>query len=418
MQSGSIRLDAGRYDGQVTLTREQSFRPRAVLLWWAAETDPLTTCANRGGIGVAAHGSQEAASAWAADDATGAGVFRRIGGDSAFLACSDPYGEPDLVGTIVDTVGGCRLGLRGRTPVAWNLHFVAIGGSELCAASVERATLPLAGGVAATSLGFRPDFLLFIPDAGSAPPSTDSLLRASVGFAAGGRQATSAFEARVVDGATLTRSSFRNDAVVALPRSDDSWSYATLARLESLDEEGFTLSCEEAAADGPPVAVLALAGGRYAVDIGAMPRRGRPRRRESIGFAPSGILTVTSGLEAMARVRDLGRLSLGGATRDGALGCVSWSVRRHGLPPEPRARSTSDAVIEVLDTTSGRLYARATRIRFGRRGFALDWSTRDKNPRDFAFAAMGSDSRTSGSYERRGPWSERLRRAALHVRRQ
>ena len=92
----------------------------------------------------------------------------------------------------------------------------------------------------------------------------------------------------------------------------------------------------------------------------------------------------------MSHARDIGRLCVGGFSRDQRAGCVSWSTRRRGAwPPAPRSRSTTEAVFEVVDTTPGGLHARATLSGLGRRRFSLSW-VRDRPPRDFGYVAFGT----------------------------
>jgi hypothetical protein len=124
------------------------------------------------------------------------------------------------------------------------------------------------------------------------------------------------------------------------------------------------------------------------------------------------VLAITSGLDTMPRIRDVGRLCLGAASGR-ATGCVSWSIRRREWPPEPRSRASSTSVLEVLDTTSGRLYAQAAPVRLDRRGLVLRWPVRDRNPRHFAYAFFGP-----GSGDRRPPWRRALEVALRRALRQ
>jgi hypothetical protein len=95
----------------------------------------------------------------------------------------------------------------------------------------------------------------------------------------------------------------------------------------------------------------------------------------------------------MSRARDIGRLCLGGFSREG-VGCLSWSVRARGAwPLDPRARSSSESAFEVIDTTSDELHARATLSGLGRRRFSLAWPVRDRYRRDFGYVAFGSELR-------------------------
>lgn len=401
VETGTLRLGPETQAGRPQAA-DVGFRPEAAVLWWAAEADPQTTLVNAGGVGLWAPGSA-AATAWAADDGKAAGALRRWRGDCAFLAGGDPTGGPELVGSLAAGERGFTLAADGRTAATWIVHFLVLGGADVQGAAVGRLALGRTGPHPVAGLGFRPDFLFFAAGGNTGP--ADAALGAAVGFAAGpGQQAASGFEARTLDETTVTRSSFRADAVVAVPRPDDSWEYDTLARLASVDDDGFTLACDTAPAADTQVSFLAVSGGRHAVVLGAAPRGRRRRTRVAVSFAPAGMLTLTSGLEPMPRIRDLGRLCLGAASGRRA-GCVSWSVRRRGWPPEPRSRSSSESAVEVLDTTSGRLYARAEPVSLDGRGLSLRWPLRDRNPRQFACAVFGPAAGEGGPR-----WRQRLRR--------
>ena len=126
-------------------------------------------------------------------------------------------------------------------------------------------------------------------------------------------------------------------------------------------------------------------GADYAVGLGAA-----SSRATRVGFEPAGALLFGTGLTAVSRSRNFGRLCVGGFSRDRRAGCVSWSARPR--PPGPRSQSTSEAVFDVIDTTSGELHARATLSAIGRRRFSLGW-VKDRPPRDFGFVAFGSELR-------------------------
>jgi hypothetical protein len=71
---------------------------------------------------------------------------------------------------------------------------------------------------------------------------------------------------------------------------------------------------------------------------------------------------------------------------------VTWSVRNRGAwPLEPRARSTTANVFEVMDTTSGDLHAAAAIDAMGRGRFSLAWVVADRYPRSVAYVVFGPE---------------------------
>ncbi len=391
---GLIRLQPVGSGEEVAPPRERlPFRPRALLLWWACESDPVTALGNLGGIGIAADASSQACLAWAADDRSAPGVLGRWGADEAFLAPSDPSGAQRLGGAVRFADDGFHLELRGESPETWRIHYLALGGSELRSAEVTTLRLDRPGSQSVRGLRSRPDFLLFLPGAGASPSPLAPGLGPAIGMATGPRaQAAAGFDARVDGTETVARGALRNDAVVALPEPSDSWEYASLAHLVSLDEDGFTLATSASQQPALPLACLALSGGRYAVGLGRSARPPRRRLRERVGFRPSGLLLFTSGLDAKREPRDIGRLCVGAAAGNRSIGSVTWSVRsRRWWPLEPRSRSTDESVLEVLDTTSGTLHAQAVLEHVDSSGFRLGWPVVDHNPRNFAYVAFGAE---------------------------
>lgn len=402
--TGTLRLAPEGHDGRPREV-ELGFPTEALILWWASASDPRRTLVNAGGIGLWAP-ARAAAAAWSADFRA-PGTFGRWQGDCPFLAASDPTGGPELVGTVSRTDSGFSLDARGTTSSPWAVHYAAFGGAGVEGAAVGRLDLDETGFHPVSRLGFRPSFLFFLVGASRSPSSIGS----AAGFAVDPDQQTACgFEATAAGGTTVTRSAFRADAVVAVPRTDDSWEYSALASLASIEEEGFTLSCYSAPTDATPVSFLAVGGGHHAVTLARQPRRRRRRTTLDVPVAPAAMLTLTSGLDTMARIRDLGRLCLGAVSR-GSSGCITWSIRRHAWPPEPRSRASSESAVEVMDTTSGRLYARAVSLDLGPPGVTLGWPKRDRNPRHVACALLGQASLTEQSRRRRArDYLWRLRR--------
>jgi hypothetical protein len=178
---------------------------------------------------------------------------------------------------------------------------------------------------------------------------------------------------------------------VALPDPSGSGELDAFARLVSLDQDGFTLETTLRGATPLPLACLALAGGRYAVGTEIGPKAPKRAVTKDIGFEPSGLLVFTWGLGASEAVKDIGRLCLGGASASTQAGCISWAARnRQAWPLEPRVRSTSESLVEVLDTRSGGLHARAALEKLRSDGFSLDWLVSDGYRREFAYVAFGS----------------------------
>ncbi len=373
---GIVRLDAGAGPAE-----ELGFRPRALVLWWCRE--PSAGCA--GGIGFATDGAGEASAAWAADDDLAPGVLSRFGAETPVLVHEDPR-TPDtsLRANVRFTDGGFSLDCDGAMRHPWLVHYLALGGSDVRNAAVRSLVLDGTGSRTVTGLGFTPNVVLAAVGAGAAAGEPRSDLAVAFGAATASNQVAGGFVARDDAGETIVRGAQSPEAVAVLPAASASGEIATLSRVLSFDEDGFTLETTHLASE-LPLAVLAVEGGDYTVGLGSA-----SSRATKVGFEPAGALLFGTGLTAVSRSRNFGRLCVGGFSRDRRIGCVSWSARPR--PHGPRSQSTSEAVFDVIDTTSGELHARATLSAIGRRRFSLGW-VKDRPPRDFGFVAFGSELR-------------------------
>jgi hypothetical protein len=376
---GVVRLEAG------AMAAEQlEFRPRALVLWWCREQP----AGGAGGIGFATDGEGEASTAWAADDAVASGVLSRVGSETALLLHDDPRTTSSAVH------GGIRFADRGfsvhceREPERpWLVHYLAVGGSELHGAAVRSFVFDGTDTLAVKDLGFQPGLLLATVGAGAVAREPQPGLAVAFGAAAGpSRQVAAGVVAHAGAGRTIVRGAQCTGAVAVLPAASASGEIGATARLVSLDPDGFTLEGALSSSE-LPLAVLALAGGRATVGLGDA-----ASRRTSVELEPAGALLFGTGLTATAQARDIGRLCLGGFSRNLGAGCVSWSVRARGAwPLDPRSRSSAEAAFEVVDTTTGEPHARATLSGIGRRRFSLAWPVRDRYPRNFGYVAFGSE---------------------------
>lgn len=375
VSKGIVRIEAG-----ISPVEELGFRPHALVLWWCRE--PSAGCA--GGIGFATDGGGAASAAWAADDDLAPAALNRVGADAPLLFHEDP-GAPDasFEGHVRFAKHGFFLEYEREPEHTWAVHYLAFGGSDVHGAAVRSFVLDRTGTRTVAGLGFTPGVVLAAVGAGSTAGEPQPGLAVAFGAADPSHQVAGGFVAQTDAGETVIRGAQCAEALAVLPATMAPGETAAQSRVVSFDPDGFTLETSHLASD-LPVAVLALAGGNCAVGLGSA-----SSRSTRVGFEPAGALLFGTGLTAVSRSRDFGRLCLGGFSGDRHAGCVSWSARTQ--PSGPRSRSTGEAPFEVMDTTSGELHARATLSALGRRHFSLGWVRDSPAPRDFGYVAFGPE---------------------------
>lgn len=405
VKRGFLTIDSGSSRAG-TLSEHTGFRPTALLLWWV-ERGEHGPRGNRGGIGIHA-GGRGVAHAWFADDQVTTEAVTHAGGEFVVAALASPLSAAPACcaeATLEDP--GFTLAWQATVTGAWDVHYLALGGSDLRRAAIAKLELSPDRQRTVADVGFRPDFALFLPTATEGGPAPELLY--GIGATAGpDQQAAIGVAARVEGASAVVRSAQRGDAVVAMPSVAGEREFRALARTVELGSTGPVLDVVAEPAVPPlPVLCLALAGGRYSVVTHSGPGRPGRARTRGLGFLPTGVLAFGWGLAASAQIKQVPRLSLGAADRRGC-SCVSWTLRpRDTWPLEPRSRSTEDRLLEVADTRSQALHAHARMVDLRMGGFTLEWPESDGPRRQFVYASFGS---TKDSRPRRRRPMDALRR--------
>ena len=234
-QRGLVTFDSrGREEG--IARAGMPFRPRAVLLWWAEREAVLTPGSNRGGIGIHVDGGGAVAHAWFADDRVATEAVAHAVGDFAVFSLASPLASaPACHAEMALHDDGFALHWHAARDGAWDVHYLAFGGSDLREAGIASLALVHDRPRIVADVGFRPDFALFVPTAAGGTDDPSPGLSYGIGVAASPHcQGATGVAARVVDGTAFVRSAQRGDSVVALPGVEGSAPFRALARLVEL----------------------------------------------------------------------------------------------------------------------------------------------------------------------------------------
>jgi len=388
--TGSLSVDATAAAPHVVRV---GFSVQALFLWWAREVEGGAAPTNQGGMGVAAAGSEQASVCWAA-------AGDELGwwsSDAALIGYPRPGAEPELRASISWTEDGFAFDHIAPCGGRWHVRYLSLGADGVGGAAVRRFEIDRSGPVRVRGLGLEPSLVLFLAGAGTESPTSFPGLMHGIGVATGpDSQVATALTAWAGEDRAAVRGAQRRGAVVALPDPIGLQRPNVLARLVSLDGDGFTLDAAVENTGSLPVACLALTGGGYEVGVATAPtaRRRQVKRVLTPALRPEAVLGFTWGFAASGVPKEYGRLCVGAASRAGETGCISWALR--GRPPwplRPSARVGRDAFIEVVDTTSDGLHAQAALDRILPGGFSLDWRLTDEFRREFAYVGFGSRTR-------------------------
>jgi hypothetical protein len=383
--TGSLSVDPAQAARQVV---PFGFPARALFLWWSREAEDGAAPTNQGGMGVAAAGSEQASVCWAA----AGGELGWWSSDCALTGYPrSGVVEPELRCAVSWTEDGFALDHTADRRGRWHVRYLALGGDESCRAAVHRFEIDDSGSITVRELGFEPSLLLFLAGAGGNTPTSFSGLVHGIGAATGpDTQVAAALTAWTGGGRAAVRGAQRGGAVVALPDPLGVHRPSVLARLISVDGDGFTLETALENTGPLPVACLALTGGQFKVGVATAPTAPQRKETRTRQLRPEALLAFSWGFAPAPAPKEFGRICVGAASRSGETGCISWALRgRPAWPLLPSARPSGN-FLEVVDTASDGLHAQAALDRMLPAGFSLDWRIADEYRREFAYIGFGS----------------------------
>jgi hypothetical protein len=366
-----------------TSRAETGFEPRAVVLWWTRQREPGVVSGNAGGIGFYADGAA-ASVAWAAAEATAPTATARRAAEAAVLGIDAVTGEAGLRAQLVCDAAGFSLETVPPPVEPWTVHYLAVGGAvDGIIGWLSSATAPTRQHV---TLALRPDLVLLAPVAVAAFDVSERGLVAAVGAAAGARAAGASFNSEDAARPGAVAGMQLADAAVSVPASRDD--VAAAARVHATDD-GFDVDWSRAWPTPHQFPYLAVEGIRCRVGVDrSPPAPGTSRTR--VGFRPEALLLFTWGLGARPYPSDIGRLCIGGATKDAA-GCAGWDERDVEAPTtSTHVCSSNDHVVLVTNTQTGDVHASAALRSLDRNGFTLEWDRSDGPQREFAYVALAA----------------------------
>jgi hypothetical protein len=374
------------------------FTPKALILFTTGQTGEGTTDGYRFSIGYS-DGTNSRSIGIASDNNIKPSNTGRAFGTKALtiLSSGAPTISAQADATFLPT--GFKITWTTNDSVQAKIHYIAMGGPDATNSLVSSFTAPTITGPRSETIGFQPDFLMFMHArsmSDTSPGISDAYI--SYGFAVSPtKRAAIAVDSE--DGArpTLTREIQRTDrAIVGL--ADTTGGLDTEADLVSMDPTGFTLNWLNPPTNADKIYYLAIKGGQY--DIGSLTKTSsgqvdQPVSISNLDLQPRGVILSSINAAASTAVQNGDRISFGVSdiTNEGA----TWSADSNGVQNSITARSeTATKAIrlatEAAPGSSSMINAEADLTSLNVGSFNLSWTT-NNNPTsqtEAIFAAFGN----------------------------
>jgi hypothetical protein len=394
-EAGTFTLNTGTGNQTVSLS-DGTLTPKALILWTTRQTaDGITTDAIFF-IGFGTSSTARATFGGTSQDAQATSVADRTCDNDKILQTRAVNGgavqeELDLVSfgagqfVVNVTVAGTAI----------NVHYLALGGSDLTNANVVEFTNTAGTGTQdVTGVGFQPDFVMLLGGEHIAGDETRNSLTLGLGFATATQQATVGWYA--VDGAVTTNTERcqRTDGCLAWPNGSAAFRFFyTFSQFLS---DGFQVTKTTNPATGRFFWALCLKGGQYQVGSDTQKTSTAGTKATTTTFQPTGVLLASFCRESTTSVVAESRMSFGAASSASAR-AASWNGDTDNLADSETDRAMEqDQCLLIADSGSPAGYAAAADLSgFNATDFTLDWDdgaggNPDATARQFVFAAFGS----------------------------
>lgn len=374
------------------------FQPKAVIFWWTRQNTFATNAAgNSTGYGIAAGPTITQGSVAVADIdnvATSDDNFMQSTIYSIVILNPGAAGTPMVARASVTSLDadGFTLNWQTNEAQANQIHYMAIGGTDITNAKVGSFAGPAAAGSSAvTGVGFTPDALLFVSGSRTAV-TWDAIIAdgaLNLGFATATSRAAIGRGARDAVTAATTGHAWSNTRAINGIRRNAIDQAATLT---SMDADGFTLNFSLTAGACNYI-YLALKGGLHKMGSFNKNTAAGAQSVAGLGLMPSGLMLLSPSdnvaTDTIKIALPATNLSIGASD-----GTTSGSIWTHFQP-----LATTDTNMFTYNTNIMKMgvnangtvtnYGEATLTSFDTDGFTLNWATSDATARTVIYWAIG-----------------------------
>jgi hypothetical protein len=374
------------------------FQPKAVIFWWTRQTSYGQLAEIRVGYGFATNdgGSyQNYGVAFASDDGAATSNTGRRRSETysiIILSNGDPTRSAQASVTSFSN-DGFTLNWQRNEAEADIIQYIALGGADLTSAKAGTFSLSASSGTQdITSVGFQPDFTMFLWTFTEATDTNTNHAEIGLGFAASSSK-RGAIVTNSEDGRSTidTWQQQRTDSCILLLDPTSGAQDAIVDFSGSL-ANGFRLSKSDAPAAATPIFYLALKGGYYDVGSFNSPTSTGTQDVTGVGFQPKLVMLATQGRSATTAIGTTSELALGAATSSTARS-ATWFEDQTGLADSDNEMEALDTkVVQWRDRTAANtftLLGSADFVSFLSNGFRVSWSNVETSGRQIIYVAFG-----------------------------
>jgi len=388
---------------KITTTGSQTvsgvgFQPKTVIFWWTRQTSYGELAAVHIGYGFASYydgAYQNCGVAFASDDAaasSNAGRRRSATYCIIILSSGTPVMSAQASVTAFGS-DGFTLNWQTNENRADIIHYIALGGTTLTNVKAGSFTLQASTGLQdVTTVGFQPNFVMFLWTYSEAVDTDTSHAEIGMGFAKSSIK-RGAIVANSEDGrATMdTWQQQRTDSCI-LTLTASSGAQNAIVDFSQFLSNGFQINIITAPSVSTAIFYLALSGGNYDVGSFNSPATTGTQDITTVGFLPKLLILATQGRTSGTAIGSTSELAFGGAISSSERGCTWFEDPDALADSDNEQESLNTIVIQWRDRTAAdtfTLRGSADFVQFLSNGFRLNWTSVDANGREVIYVAFG-----------------------------
>lgn len=375
------------------------FQPKALVLWGTAQTIDGFSVNHRSFVGVVGGSSAQVAATGGDDNVARTNTGRRDQAAAVLMFDSGTPTVDSLASFVSFDTDGFTLNFTDAAAAAWQIHYLALGGTDLVNAAVGTWTAPAAAGIqSVTGLSFTPDCLIHLGNTTSAAVGTnEASMNWNMGVATGvsdSRQwalAVSSGDAQ----ATSIPGSVLLETETLVHVSSTANTILSRAKFAQFRPDGFSLNWTVAGTSGARQLYLALqTNGRAVSGVETQRTSTGTKAVTGIGATPVALLVAGVGNASSGSIDSTTEANFTLGATDGTAEGHIWFGHSDATTTQDVNQKTSTTKLLSHNANPSTLQAEADLQSFDSDGFTLNWTTADATARAFGWLAFTSAART------------------------